>query len=144
MNVLFPYDNVVVGILVIIIGFVLHWIGQLISVLNWEFATRIGLQEEGLLPEYKIYEHGIAAADSILGWIYGIAGTGLIIGAQWGFKLVWFPAVVFIYHGISFWFWTGNQLRAGHKLQSNSLRTGWSLINIITGLLAIIIAWNAS
>jgi hypothetical protein len=42
---------------------------QLISVLNWDLATRIGLQEEALLPEYKEYEHAVAVADVALGWI---------------------------------------------------------------------------
>ena len=36
MNFLFPYDNIVIGILILIVGFGFHWIGQLISVLNWE------------------------------------------------------------------------------------------------------------
>lgn len=39
MNHLFPYDNIVVGILILIVGFVFHWIGQLISVIDWEFGT---------------------------------------------------------------------------------------------------------
>ena len=109
MNQLFPYSNIVAGVLVLVVGFAFHWIGQLISILNWDLATRIGLQEKGILPEYKVYEHGIAVADVAIGWVYGIAGLGLVLGTQWGFKLAWFPGVVLIYHGISAWFWTGNQ-----------------------------------
>ncbi len=42
----FPYDNIVVGAMVIVVGFVFHWIGQLVCILNWEFATKIGLVEK--------------------------------------------------------------------------------------------------
>jgi hypothetical protein len=79
-----------------------------------------------------------------IGWIYGMAGVGLILGTAWGFRLAWFPGVILIYHGISFWFWTGNQMRSGHKLASDPLRIGWSLANMITGLLAILVAWSAA
>jgi hypothetical protein len=134
--------NIVVGVLVLIVGFGFHWIGQLVSVLNWEFATRIGIQEEELPPAYKVYEHAIAVADVALGWIYGIAGLGLLLNAEWGYKLAWFPAVVLIYHGISYWFWTGNRRKAGQQLVGNGMRIGWVLANIITGLLALWVAWN--
>jgi hypothetical protein len=142
MNQLFPYANIVSGVLVLVVGFVFHWVGQLVSVINWKFATKIGLQEKGILPEYKVYEHAIAIADVAIGWIYGIAGVGLILGTQWGYKLAWFPGVVFVYHSISFWFWTGNQKKFGHQITSDSIRIGWSLANFITGVLAILVAWT--
>lgn len=142
MNQLFPYANIVAGALVLVVGFGFHWIGQLISILNWDLATRIGIQEKGMLPEYKVYEHGTAVADVAVGWIYGIAGLGLILGTQWGFKLAWFPGVVLVYHGISAWFWTRNQKRAGHQFMTDSMRIGWCLANVIAGLLAILIAWR--
>jgi hypothetical protein len=142
LNQLFPGANIVAGTLVLVVGFVFHWIGQLISILDWNLATRIGLQEKGSLPEYKVYEHAIAVADVAIGWIYGIAGVGLILGASWGFKLAWFPGVVMIYHSISFWFWTGNQSRSGHKLTADSLRIVWSLANMTTGVLTILVAWT--
>jgi hypothetical protein len=142
MNQLFPYSNIVAGVLVLVVGFAFHWIGQLISILNWDLATRIGLQEKGILPEYKVYEHGIAVADVAIGWVYGIAGLGLVLGTQWGFKLAWFPGVVLIYHGISAWFWTGNQKRAGHQLMPDAMRVGWCLVNVITGVLTTLVAWH--
>ena len=40
MSPLFPYANVVVGLLVLLLGFGFHWLGQLISVLDWQLATR--------------------------------------------------------------------------------------------------------
>lgn len=140
---LFPHDNIVAGILILIIGFVFHWIGQLVSLINWEFATRIGLQEEGMPPEYKVYEHAIAKADVLIGWVYGVAGLGLILGTGWGFKLAWIPAVVLVYHGLSFWFWTGNRSKAGNRLTSSSLRIIWSSANVAAGLFTILIAWHA-
>lgn len=45
LNSVFPYDNVVAGVLVLVVGFGFHWIGQLVSVLNWDLAARIGLQD---------------------------------------------------------------------------------------------------
>ena len=143
MSEIFPYANIVVGMLVIVIGFGFHWIGQLISVLNWGFATRIGLQEKGMSPEYKVYEHAIAVADVAMGWIYGIAGVGLMIGADWGYMLAWFPGVVMIYHSISAWAWHRNQKKLGTQLVSDSFRITWCLANAITGILAVLVAWNA-
>jgi hypothetical protein len=144
MDHLFPYANIVAGILVLIVGFFFHWIGQLISIINWDFATKIGLQEKGLLSEYKVYEHAIAVADVAIGWIYGVAEIGLILNTPWGFKLAWFPGIIFIYHIISFWIWTGNRNRAGHHLTPTPFRIGWTLANSITAILVILVAWNAS
>lgn len=144
MNQICPYANIVAGVLILVVGFIFHWIGQLISIINWDFAMRIGLQERDALPEFKVYEHGIAVADVAIGWIYGIAGVGLILGAQWGFKLAWIPGAILLYHAISAWFWIGNQKKFGHQLMSDALRVGWCLANIITGCLAILVAWNAS
>ena len=144
MNPLFPGANIVAGTLVLAVGFIFHWIGQLISVLDWDLATRIGLQEKGMPPEYKVYEHAIAVADVAIGWIYGIAGVGLILGTPWSFKLAWFPGVILIYHSISFWLWTGNRRRSGHQLTTDSVRIVWSLANMVTGVLAILVAWTGS
>jgi hypothetical protein len=143
MDQVFPYASIVAGTLVLAVGFIFHWIGQLVSILNWDLATRIGLQEKGP-PEYKVYEHAIAVADVAIGWVYGVAGVGLILGTSWGFKLAWFPGVVLIYHGISFWFWTGNQKRSGHQLITDPVRVAWSLANVTTGVLAILVAWTGS
>jgi hypothetical protein len=144
MNYLFPYDNIVIGILILIVGFGFHWLGQLVSVLNWQLATRMGLQEKGMPREFKVYEHAIAITDALMGWIYGLAAVGLLLKVSWGYKLAWFPAIVFIYHSLSFWFWTGNQRRAGHKLASNTTRILWTLLNFTTGILAILLAWKAT
>ena len=143
MDQLFPYANVVTGILVFIIGFLAHWVGQLISLINWDFATKIGLQEKGMPKEFKVYEHAIAVGDVALGWIYGLAGIGLILGTWWGYKLAWFPGIVLLYHGISVLVWMGNQRKIGYEIVSNPFRFTWSSLNIITGLLAITVAWVA-
>ncbi len=143
MNLPFPHANLVVGFLVLLVGFIFHWLGQLICLLNWELAARIGLAEKDIPPEYKDYELGMAVADVIIGWTYGLAGVGLLWGAAWGFRLAWIPGVVFTYHGLSFWFWSRNQKRAGHRLRSESLRIGWFLANLVTGFLALLVAWWA-
>ena len=121
----------------------MHWIGQLVSIINWGFASRIGLQEKGMPKEFKVYEHAIAVADVAVGWIYGFAGVGLILNTPWAYKLIWFPGAILIYHGISAWFWLGNQRKIGYQLLSNSFRILWSLLNLITGILAVAIAWKA-
>jgi hypothetical protein len=144
MNQIFPYANIITGVLVLIVGFIFHWVGQLICVLNWEFATKIGFTEKGMIPEYRVYEEAIAVADVLIGWIYAIAGIGLILGTTWAFKLAWFPGVIFVYHSLSVWFWTKNQRKAGHRLMTNSQRIIWFLANFITGILAILTAWHGA
>lgn len=144
MNQLFPYANIIAGVLVLIVGFIFHWVAQLASLLSWDFATKVGIQEKGLLPEYRVYEEAIAAADVIIGWIYAIAGIGLILGTKWGFKLAWFPGVILVYHSLSVWFWTKNQRKAGHRFMPDSQRIIWFLANFITGMLAIFIAWHGA
>ena len=138
---LFPYANIVVGILIFIVGFMIHWVGQIISLINWDFAARIGIAEKNMIPEFKVYERGIAAADAMIGWIYGIAAVGLILNAPWAYKLAWIPGIILVYHGLSFWFWVGNQNKAGYPINSKGLRIGWSLANLVTGILAILVAW---
>ncbi|OVE79720.1 hypothetical protein BVY01_01725 [bacterium I07] len=73
MDQIFPYANVVTSISIFIVGFIFHWIGQLVSVINWDFGIKIGLQESRMLKEYRVYEHAIAVADSIIAWVYGFA-----------------------------------------------------------------------
>jgi hypothetical protein len=140
----FPHDNVVAGALILLVGFVMHFGGQGLSLISWDLATRLGLQEPGMPAEYRVYEHAIAWADVLMGWVYGIAGVGLILGAPWGYRLAWIPGAVLTYHALSFWFWTGNARRAGVRLSTNetAFRVAWSVANLVTGLLAMFVAWN--
>jgi hypothetical protein len=138
---LFPYAHILSGILIFIIGFCFHWLGQLLSIINWELAERLGLQEKELLKEYKVYEHAIAASDAAIGWIYGVAAIGLIFNKEWGFKLAWIPGSILIYHAINAWVWERNRRLAGQQLWSNTLRVSWCSANAFTGLLAILVAW---
>lgn len=141
MSALFPYANIVAGVAVFIVGFCGHWLGQLVSVANWQLATKLGLQETGMRPEYKVYEHAIAMADVLLGWLYGVAAIGLFLNADWGYKLAWIPGAILLYHAVSAWFWEGNRRAAGHRLWSDALRVGWCGANASTGLLAMLVAW---
>jgi len=135
-----PYSSVIVGLLIFVVGFIFHWIGQLISVLNWDLATKWTLQEKKNPPEFKVYEHATALADVILGWIYGIVAVGLILDISWAYKLVWIPGTVFLYHGLNYWFWKGNQNKIGMRTTSNRFRITWTLLNLGTGILSILIA----
>ena len=54
----YEYPAIVVALLVI--GFGIHFVAQTLSVLNWDLATRLGLQEAGMRPEHKNYEQAIA------------------------------------------------------------------------------------
>jgi hypothetical protein len=140
----FPYASSIAGVLVIGVGFGFHWIGQLVSVLNWPLAERLGLQDRAAPREYRVYEHGIAVADVALGWVYGIAGLALLLGAPWAAKLAFVPGSILLYHSISFWAWSRNQCRDGHPLLSRPTRIGWTLANALTGLLTLWVAWVGS
>lgn len=146
MKQIFPYANIIAGVLVFLVGFVFHCFGQLISLLNKNLAIKLGFLEKDLPPEFEVYEKGIAAADVSLGWIYGIAGIGLILNIPWSYKLAWFPGVVMIYHALSFWFWSGNQKKMGYHSQvtKNPGRMIWFLANMISGVLTVLVAWNSS
>jgi hypothetical protein len=138
----FPYDSILAGIAVLIVGFVFHWGGQLVSVLNWDLAMKLGLQEKGMLPEYKVYEHAIAMSDVLVGWLYGVAGIGLLLGASWGFKLAFIPGAILLYHGLNAWFWEGNRREAGHGLWGDAMRIGWCSANLVAGVFTILVAWT--
>ena len=146
MDQLFYFAGIVCGLLVLIIGFGFHWIGQLISLTNRDLAIKIGVLERDNLPEYEVYDNAIAVADVAIGWIYGIAGVGLILGTQWGFRLAWIPGAVLLYHSLCFWSWTKNQKKAGHYITftKNPARTCWFLANFFTGIITIALAWVVS
>lgn len=141
MSDLFPYANVVAGVLILLVGFVFHWLGQFISVIDWDLGTRLGLQEKGMPREYKVYEHAIAVADSAIGWVYGVVAIGLLIDASWAYQLAWIPGSILVYHAVSAWAWERNRRAAGHRLWSDSMRTGWCSANAATGILALLVAW---
>ena len=143
MEQIFPHANIIAGILAIVVGFLFHWLGQLISLINWEFATKIGIQEKGMPEEFKAYEYGLAVADVATGWIHGIIGVGLILSTQWSYKFAWITTAMLLYHGISFWFWTGKTKKLGYHITPDSTRIGWFIINIITGILIVMVAWKA-
>jgi hypothetical protein len=138
----FPYDHILAGIAVLIVGFAFHWCGQLVSVLNWNFATKLGLQEKKMLPEYKVYEHAIAMSDVAVGWLYAVAGIGLLLGTPWGFKLAFIPGAILLYHSLNAWFWEGNRRKAGHGLWGNAMRFAWCSANFLTGAVAILVGWT--
>jgi uncharacterized membrane protein len=135
-----PFANIIVGLLIFVVGFILHWVTQLISAISWEYAKKVGLQEKTMPEEFKVYEQAIARADALIGWIYGIVAVGLILDISWAFNLAWIPGVILVYHGLSAWFWMGNQKKSGHQLSSNKFRVTWFLLNFITGIIVILIA----
>lgn len=142
MDQIFPGANVAAGMLVLIVGFGLHFCGQLISLVNWDLATKWGLQEAGMRPGYKVYEHAIAMADVLIGWTYGIAGVGLLTDASWAYAWAWIPGAILTYHALSFWFWTGNQRNRNdhYATTKQPFRSIWTLANLTTGLLTILVA----
>ena len=146
MDQIIYYAGFVSGILVLVVGFGFHWIGQLITLINSNFARRIGILESDNLAEYEVYDNAIAIADVTLGWTYGIAGAGLIFGTIWSYRLAWLPGVVLLYHSLCFWFWTRNQKKAGYNITftKNPTRTVWFIANLGTGILTIAVAWTGS
>ncbi len=141
MTPLFPYANVVLGVMLLIVGFAFHWIGQLISLINWDLAARLGIAEPDLVPEFRAYEQAIAVSDIAIAWIYGVAAVGLFLNAEWGYKLAWIPGSILIYHAISAWQWEGNRRKLGHRMWSEGMRIGWCGFNAATGILAVAVAW---
>jgi len=141
MMELFAYAHIVAGFLVLIIGFVFHFIGQFISLIDWKMAVSLKIAEKEMLPEYKDYEQGMAMADVLIGWTYFFIGVGLIFGTSWSFKLAWIPGVIFTYHSLSFWFWSGKQEQKGHRYRSTPGKTGWFLANLLSGILILLVAW---
>ena len=141
MSPLFPYANAVAAILLFVVAFGFHFVGQSISVLNWDLARRLGLQEKAAPRDYYPYEHGTAMADVLIGWLYPIAAIGLLINAEWGYRLAWIPGSILVYHSLSSWFWEADRRAAGHQLQSETFRVIWCGGNFITGLLTILVAW---
>jgi hypothetical protein len=142
MDQIFPHANVVAGVLVLLIGFGIHFVAQGISVIDWDLATKLGLQETGMRPEHKSYEHGIAVADTLIGWTYGIAGVGLVIDASWGYAWAWIPGAILTYHALSFWFWTDNHRKSGdhYSTTKNPTRSAWAVANLATGVLTLLVA----
>ncbi|NVM17564.1 MAG: hypothetical protein HWN80_07595 [Candidatus Lokiarchaeota archaeon] len=137
---IFPFSNIVVGTLIFIVGFIFHWVGQLVSIVNWEFSVKIGIHEKNMVPEYKVYEYAMAIADVSIGWIYALASIGLTFNFFWGNTLAWFPGVLLLYHSIAYWVWIGKQNKAGNSTTSNKFRIVWFLLNFSTGILCILAA----
>lgn len=142
MDQIFPYANVVAGLLLLLIGFGFHFVGQALSVINWDLGTRLGLQEAGMRPEHKNYEHAIAVSDMLIGWTYGIAAVGLLIDASWGYAWAWIPGAILTYHAVGFWFWTGNHRKSGdhYSTTKDPMRSVWTVANLATGILSLLVA----
>jgi hypothetical protein len=138
---LFPYSNNALGLMLLIVGFLFHEVGQLISLINWDLATKLGIAEPNLAPEFRAYEQAIAVADGAIAWIYGIAAVGLFLSAEWGYKLIWIPGAILIYHAISAWGWESNRRKLAHRMWSEAMRIGWCGFNTATGILALTMAW---
>lgn len=135
--------HLLIGFLVLAMGGGLHWLGQLIALCRRDLALRLGLVEPDLPAEYRVYEDALAVADTALGWLYGLAGVGLMLDARWGYALAWAPGLMFVYHAISAWVWEGHRRRRGHQLWSDAMRLGWCGANLIIGLLALGLAFAA-
>lgn len=141
MSGLFPYANVVAAILILLVGFGFHFVGQLISVLNWDLASRLGLQEADSPSDYYPLEHGTAVGDVLIGWVYGVAAIGLLLGADLGYKLAWIPGSILLYHSLCAWNWETDRRAAGNGIWSDPFRLAWCSANFITGTLSIAVAW---
>jgi len=141
MYELFPYSNILAGVLVLIVGFGIHWLNQLSLFLNWELMPRHGFGIN-LADSPEGYDRLIAISDMVIGWLYGIIGIGLFMGTEWGLTLAWLPGIILTLEGISYWIVTGKKHPRGKKYPYFT-RIEWSALNLITGLYIIAVAWNA-
>lgn len=133
--------SIIAGILLLVVGFGFHFIGQAISLWSWPLAERLGLQEKGASPAQKDYEAGIATADVLIGWSYGPIGLGLILGWSWAYMAAILPSAILIYHALGFWFWNAAQNRGGRRIMAEPIRRVWTAVNLVTGLLVMASAW---
>ena len=141
MSALFPYANQIAAVCVIVVAFGFHFCGQLISVLNWSLACRLGLQEGDDPPDYYPYEHGTAMGDVLIGWTYPVAAVGLLMGKHWGYALAWLPGSVLLYHSLCAWFWEVDRRAMGNGKWTDGFRALWCGANFATGGLTIAVAW---
>ena len=132
----------IAGTLVLVVGFLGHWLASLISLVNWDLAVRLGLQASGMTPEMKVYDYAFAVADVSIAWIYGIAGAGLLMNKSWGFQTAWFPGTILVYYSINFFAWSGGRIALGYDIDRG--RYACFLSNIITGFLSLAVAWDNS
>ncbi len=129
--------SMIAGILLLVVGFGFHFMGQAISLWNWTLAESLGLQDKSASPAQKDYEFGIATADVLIGWSYGPIGLGLILGWNWATTAAFIPGTVLIYHALGFWFWTAAQNQGGRRIMAERIRRIWCAVNLLTGLLVL-------
>ena len=143
MDQVFPYANIVAGVLVLVVGFGFHWIGQLVSVLNWDTAQRSASRKWRCCPSTRSTKTPSPRPTSRWAGSMALPLPASCLARTGATSLPGIPGVVLVYHAFSYWFWTGNRRKAGHKLVSDSMRIGWPVANFVTGTLAIVVAWNA-
>lgn len=141
MQSLFPFAHIIGGVLILIVGFGFHFLGQLMGFLHWEpelkhsFIINMPIKSTG-------YEHLVAVSDIAIGWSYAIIGMGLYLGRPWGYTLAWIPGIILLLEGSSFLTWCC--LKKVQKPDLSLLeRVEWGSLNIVSGLFIILIAWAA-
>ena len=141
MEELFPYSNILGGVLVLIVGFGIHWLNRVALYLHWEFMPRHGF---GIIfgDSQNNYNRWITISDMTIGWLYGVIGVGLILGMDWGYDLAWIPGVILTLEGISYWINNGKK-KSDPAQYTYFTPSEWKVLNLLTGLFVIIIAWNA-
>ena len=135
----------VAGTLFLVVAFLFHWVGQTLSLIDFDLALKLGIQEDGIPPEFSAYELGIAVGNCALGWTYGIAGVGVLVKKQWGYRMAWLPSVVLLYHSLCFNEWTAGWIRLGYgalPLAQPAGRYSWFVANLATAIIGLHVAWT--
>lgn len=142
---LFARSPTVAGILLLAVGFFGHWLCSLVSVINWDMAVRLGLQVRGLTPDMKVYEYAFVVADVAIGWIYVLAGLGLLLEKAWGFRACWF-GLILVYYSINYLGYTARRISLGYDFPEDAWfrRYLCFLANLVSGLWALTLAWRLS
>ena len=140
---IFPGANVLAGVLLLLVGFLCHWVASLISLSSWDLAVRLGFQMSNLTTEMQVYVRAFAVADSLIGWIYGLSGIGMLWNKAWGYQTAWF-GLILVYYAINFLAWTHLRMNLGYHMTVDEppIRFTWFFANLVTGVLAVAVAWD--
>lgn len=131
---LFPGSDTLAGSLMLLLA--LRWIARVCSLVGYHLSAALGIPRGTRSSRRRPVTREDEAIQITVGWIYAIAGSGLILGAAWAPVPACIAGFLLILQGARSWPFLGKSFI--------SLATVlWSLFNLATGLLVLVIASSA-